>query len=93
MAPLADHGPYYSALLVAGTLDTKGGPRVDRHGRVLRPDGQPIVGLYAVGNCAGSPTGVAYWGAGGTLGPMVTYAWLAGRHAATADRVSAPDQA
>jgi hypothetical protein len=87
MAPLATTGPYYAALLVAGTLDTKGGPRVDPHGRVLRTDGSHISGLYAVGNCAGSPTGQAYWGAGGTLGPMITLAFLAGRHTATMPRV------
>lgn len=88
MAPLSRTGPYFAAILVAGTLDTKGGPRVDRYGRLLRTDGTPIVGLYAVGNCAGSPTGVAYWGAGGTLGPMITYAWLAGRHVASAARAA-----
>jgi 3-oxosteroid 1-dehydrogenase len=88
MAPLSDSGPYYAAILAAGTRDTKGGPRVDRHGRVLRPDGTPVVGLYAVGNCAGSPTGHAYWGAGATLGPMLTYAWLAGLHAAELERVA-----
>jgi len=81
MAPLATTGPYYAALIVPGTLDTKGGPKVDRHGRVLRQQDTPITGLYAVGNCAGSPTGQAYWGAGGTLGPMITLAFLAGRHA------------
>lgn len=83
MAPLSASGPYYAALLVAGTLDTKGGPSVDPHGRVLRNDGTTVTGLYAVGNCAGSPTGQAYWGAGGTLGPMITLAFLAGRHATT----------
>jgi hypothetical protein len=54
---------------------------------VLRADGSHITGLYAVGNCAGSPTGQAYWGAGGTLGPMITLAFLAGRHTATMPRV------
>lgn len=83
MAPLSPSGPYYASILAAGTLDTKGGPRIDRNGRVLRADGSPISGLYAVGNCAASPTGQAYWGAGGTLGPAITIAFLAGRHAAS----------
>ena len=87
MAPLSPSGPYYASILAAGTLDTKGGPQVDRHGRVLRADGSPITGLYAVGNCAGSATGQAYWGAGGTLGPAITLAFLAGRHAATQQAV------
>ena len=82
------HNAHYVKILAAGTLDTKGGPRVDRHGRVLRPDGTPIAGPYAVGNCAGSPTGHAYWGAGGTLGPMITYAFLAAWRRAGGPRLS-----
>ena len=88
MAPLADTGPYYAVILAPGTLDTKGGPRTDPHGRVLANGGRPIPGLYAVGNCAASPSGQAYWGAGATLGPMITYAWLAGQHAAARDRLA-----
>ncbi|WP_431778965.1 FAD-dependent oxidoreductase [Microbacterium aurantiacum] len=87
-APLSDEGPYYAALLVPGTLDTKGGPKTDVHGRVLDQLGDPIHGLYAVGNCAASPSAHAYWGAGGTLGPMITFAWLAGRHVASAQPTS-----
>ncbi|MBW9120495.1 FAD-dependent oxidoreductase [Microbacterium trichothecenolyticum] len=90
-APLADEGPYYAALLVPGTLDTKGGPKTDVHGRVLDHLSRPIRGLYAVGNCAASPSAHAYWGAGGTLGPMITFAWLAGQHiaaSAAADAVA-----
>jgi hypothetical protein len=81
MAPLSQAGPYHASIIAAGTLDTKGGPRIDRNGRVLRADGSAITGLYAVGNCAASPAGQAYWGAGGTLGPAITIAFLAGRHA------------
>lgn len=87
MAPLADKGPYYSVILAPGMLDTKGGPRTDGHRRVLTSGSVPIPGLCAVGNCAASPTGRAYWGGGSTLGPMITFAWLAGRHAATCEPV------
>ncbi|KXF56443.1 hypothetical protein AXA44_34430 [Rhodococcus sp. SC4] len=78
MRPLSETGPYYAAIMGPGTLDTKGGPRVDRQGRVLSVSGRPIPGLFAVGNCAGSPSGQAYWAAGGTIGPILTYAYLAG---------------
>jgi 3-oxosteroid 1-dehydrogenase len=78
MRPLRSEGPYYATLMGPGTLDTKGGPKIDDHARVLRYDGTPIDGLFAAGNCAGMPNGQAYWGAGGTLGPIVTFGYLAG---------------
>ena len=54
----------------------------DPHGRVLRESGEPITGLYAVGNCAGSPSARGYVGPGATLGPLITFGWLAGVHVA-----------
>jgi hypothetical protein len=80
MYPLTESGPYYATILAAGTLDTKGGPRTDRSGRVINARGQVLPGLYGVGNCVASASAEAYWGAGGTLGPILTYGWLAGRH-------------
>ncbi len=82
MYPLALEGPYYAAILVPGTLDTKGGPMTDTGGRVLDHAGRPIEGLYAVGNCAASPSGQGYWGPGCTLGLIITQAWRAGLTAA-----------
>lgn len=82
MRRLREAGPYFATLLGPGTLDTKGGPRVDTRGRVLRPDGSAIPGLYGAGNCVASPSGEAYWGAGGTIGPILCFAYLAGRHVA-----------
>jgi succinate dehydrogenase/fumarate reductase flavoprotein subunit len=80
--------PFYAIAVHAGTLGTKGGPRVDIRGRVRAISGGVIPGLYAVGNAAASPLGFAYPGAGGTLGPALTFGVLAGRAAATD---SAPD--
>ena len=82
MHPFDHSGPWYAVLLVAGTFDTKGGPVIDPYGRILRPDGSPIVGMYGAGNCVASPSGEAYWGGGTTLGLAVTFGWLAGEHAA-----------
>lgn len=77
MWPLADSGPYFAALVVAGTLDTKGGPKTDTHGRVLDAADQPIPGLYGVGNCVASASGRAYWAGGATLGPILAFAYRA----------------
>jgi len=77
MWPLAATGPYYAALVVAGTLDTKGGPKTDTHGRVLDGRDQPIPGLYGVGNCVASASGRAYWAGGATLGPIIAFAYRA----------------
>jgi hypothetical protein len=82
MYPLSPDGPFYCAILGAATLDTCGGPVISTEARVLRPDGSPIPGLFGAGNCIASPTGQGYFGAGGTLGPAVTFGYIAGRHAA-----------
>jgi 3-oxosteroid 1-dehydrogenase len=50
---------------------------------VLRHDGTPIRGLYAAGNASASVFGPAYPGGGATIGPALTFGYLAGRHAAS----------
>ena len=75
-------GPFYAIPVNSGALGTKGGPRVDPTARVLDMDGEPILGLYAAGNVMASPFGMTYGGPGGTLGPAMTFAFLAGRDAA-----------
>lgn len=89
MWPIASSGPYYAALVVAGTLDTKGGPKTDPNGRVLDAGDRPIPGLYGVGNCVAAGSGAAYYGGGGTLGPILTFAYRAAQ-AITRDSANAP---
>ncbi len=82
LAPLTKP-PFYALAVEAGILGTKGGPRTDADARVLRAaDRTPIPGLYAAGNAAASPMGLAYPGAGGTIGPALVFGIRAGRAAA-----------
>jgi hypothetical protein len=77
MWPISDSGPYYAALVTGGTLDTKGGPKTNPEGQVLDIADKPIPGLYGVGNCVASASGRAYWAGGGTLGPIIGFAYRA----------------
>ncbi|MGH3272083.1 MAG: 3-oxosteroid 1-dehydrogenase [Trebonia sp.] len=76
LAPLAS-APYYAAKIVPGDLGTKGGLRTDGRARVLRPDGTPVPGLYAAGNASASVMGHSYAGAGATIGPAMTFGYIA----------------
>lgn len=74
--------PFHAVALRPGMLGTKGGPRTDGHGRVLRWDDTVVPGLHAAGNVAASPFGMAYPGAGGTIGPALVFGTRAGEAAA-----------
>ncbi|GAB2457635.1 3-oxosteroid 1-dehydrogenase [Nocardioides hungaricus] len=72
-----DHGPFYAVRIVPGDLGTKGGLVTDERARVLRPDGSAIPGLYAAGNCSSAVMGRTYAGPGATIGPALTFGYLA----------------
>lgn len=80
LAPVAE-APFHAMAIQPGDIGTKGGLRTDEHARVLDVHGAPIRGLYAIGNCAASVTGRYYPGAGATLGPAMTFGFLAAEHA------------
>ncbi|WP_018789739.1 3-oxosteroid 1-dehydrogenase [Salinispora arenicola] len=69
--------PFYAFRMVPGDLGTKGGLRTDERARVLRPDGTVVPALYAAGNVSASVMGRSYAGAGATLGPALTFGYLA----------------
>jgi len=74
--------PFYAVRMEAGALGTSGGPKTNGRGQVLDWNNDPIEGLYAAGNVMSAVTSIVYGGAGGTLGPALTFGFLAGRHAA-----------
>lgn len=74
--------PFYALKLIMGDLGTFDGIVTDAQARVLDSSGRPIPGLYAVGNDAASMMGGAYPGAGITLGPAMTFGYVAARHIA-----------
>lgn len=80
LAPL-ETPPFYGIEVFPGELGTKGGLRTDARARVLSTTGEPIPGLWATGNCSASVMGRTYPGAGGTLGPAMTFGWIAAHDA------------
>jgi len=81
LAPLAEP-PFYGIEIHPGDIGTKGGLLTDENAQVVGTNGQPVPGLYAIGNCSASVTGRYYPGAGATLGPAMTFGFLAAEHIA-----------
>ncbi len=69
--------PFYAVPINLGDLGTKGGLKCDARARVLDGNDQPIPGLYAAGNASGTPFGNCYPGAGATIGPAMTFGFVA----------------
>ena len=74
-------GPFYAMPIYPGDIGTNGGLRTDDKARVVQADGAPITGLYAIGNNAASAMGESYPGAGVTIGPALTFGYIAARDA------------
>lgn len=90
LAPLAQ-GPFYAIRVVVGDIGTFAGLACDAATRVLRPDGQAVPGLFAVGNDAASIMGGNYPGGGITLGPALTFGYICAHVAAGRQDLLAPD--
>ncbi|MDR7375658.1 succinate dehydrogenase/fumarate reductase flavoprotein subunit [Rhodoferax ferrireducens] len=84
MAPLAQ-GPFYAVKVVPGSLGTFAGLRTNASAQVLDARNQPIPGLYAGGNDMHSVMGGSYPSGGITLGPAMTFGYIAAHHAAGVD--------
>lgn len=81
VAPVAEP-PFYAVILHPADLGTATGLETDPEGAVLGADGRPIPGLFACGNDMNSVMKGTYPGPGITLGPALTFGYLAGRRAA-----------
>ncbi|MCP4736167.1 MAG: FAD-dependent oxidoreductase, partial [Bosea sp.] len=80
LGPIAT-APFYAVKLTPGDIGAATGLVIDENAQVLGKGDQPIGGLYACGNEAQSIMGGTYPGPGITIGPAITFAWCAIRHA------------
>jgi succinate dehydrogenase/fumarate reductase flavoprotein subunit len=81
LAPLTEP-PFHAIELVLSDLGTCAGLRTDLNCRVLDPAGEFIAGLYAIGNDMQSIMRGHYPGPGITLGPALTFGYVAACHIA-----------
>lgn len=79
LAPL-EKAPFYAMPIYSGDIGTNGGVATNENAQALDANGRMIPGLYVVGNNAASVMGESYPGAGATLGPSMTFGYVAGRH-------------
>ena len=83
-----NQGPFYAVKLYPGDLGTKGGFVVNEKAQVLNNNGEILHGLYAAGNATANPLGNIYPGAGGTLGPGLTFGYIAAETMMNSERDS-----
>ncbi|WP_042352900.1 FAD-dependent oxidoreductase [Bacillus massiliigorillae] len=81
LAPL-EKAPFYAVPIYPGDIGTKGGVVIDENARVLNNNNEAIQGLYAAGNCSAAVMGETYAGPGATLGPAMTFGYIAADHMA-----------
>jgi len=84
--------PYYAFQIILGDLGTSGGLRTDAFARVLRDDDTVVKGLYAIGNASAAVMGRSYAGAGATIGPAMTFGYVAARHIASTSEIDQQDR-
>ncbi len=77
--------PFFAVEIIPGDVGTYGGALTDVYSRVVRADGSAIAGLYACGVSTASVMGGVYPGAGASIGPSMTFGYVAAKHAAGLD--------
>jgi hypothetical protein len=78
--------PFYAVKVFPGDIGSALGLVADTHARVLDSDNTPIAGLYCCGADMNSIFAGTYPGSGITLGPALTFGYIAGRELATRGR-------
>ncbi|MEO0030281.1 MAG: hypothetical protein RIS94_39 [Pseudomonadota bacterium] len=78
LRPLTE-APFYAMPIYPGDIGTNGGLVTNAKAQVVGADGHLIPGLYAVGNTTASAMGESYPGAGVTIGPAMTFGYIAAR--------------
>jgi glycine/D-amino acid oxidase-like deaminating enzyme len=79
VAPI-ERAPFYALRIFPADLGTAIGLKIDGEARVLRNDGSVIAGLCACGNDMASIMNGNYPGPGITLGPALTFGYIAGKY-------------
>jgi len=79
IAPI-ERPPFYAMRIYPADLGTAVGVRTDSDARALQTNGTAIDGLYVCGNDMNSVMNGNYTGPGITLGPALTFGYLAGIH-------------
>ncbi|MCB1419945.1 MAG: FAD-dependent oxidoreductase [Notoacmeibacter sp.] len=74
-----DQGPFYAVQVWPGDIGTSIGLVTDAAARVLDGKGSPVPGLYACGNDMNSIMAGSYPGPGITLGPALTFGYIAAK--------------
>jgi succinate dehydrogenase/fumarate reductase flavoprotein subunit len=82
LAPI-QQAPFYAIRILPGDFSTLGGLRTDASAQVLDVNEKPIPGLYAVGSDASSLFAGNSPAGGATLGPALTFGYIAGEHLAS----------
>jgi 3-oxosteroid 1-dehydrogenase len=78
LRPLSE-APFYALPIYPGDIGMNGGLTTNAKAQVIRADGKAIPGLYAIGNSAASAMGESYPGAGVTIGPAMTFGYIAAK--------------
>lgn len=78
LRPLTE-APFYAMPIYPGDIGTNGGLTTNARAQVTDAKGKAIAGLYAIGNSAASAMGESYPGAGVTIGPAMTFGYIAAR--------------